>query len=344
MLSLSPSLNHHHLLKNTTPSLAYGGGDVATWQRPLRRKLGELIGLPENPVLPLRVRAVWKRETELGTIEKITFPVEPKCDLVAYWCVPHGAEAPYTTLICLQGHSTGMHNSIGVDYEDETTSIAVEGDRDFAIGCMKRGVAALCIEQRAFGFRREQHQAERSGHGCVDAAMHALMLGRTLVGERIFDVDWGLDYLASRGDVNMNRVGVMGNSGGGTVAIYAAALLPRIHFAMPSCAFCTYRDSIMNIHHCVDNYIPGLLKYAESADIAGLFAPKPVVMVAGSEDDIFPIGGVRKAFRDLQKIYDSAGAKDNCKLIIGKGGHRFYADDAWPQMLNLIDKLPAKRQ
>ena len=67
-----------------------------------------------------------------------------------------------------------------------------------------------------------------------------------LTGEQVFDVDHGIDYLASRGDVEMKRVGVIGNSGGGVVSTYAAAVLPKIRFAMPSCAFYTYRESIMS--------------------------------------------------------------------------------------------------
>lgn len=338
-LDLSPSLNHQYLTKQMKQSLAYDGGDLSQWQERLRAKLHELIGMPENSGEPLEVRTLWKRETELGTIEKIAFNVEPKSDVLAYWCVPHNAEAPYKTMICLQGHSTGMHNSIGVDRDDETLPIEVEGDRDFAIGCMKRGFAALCIEQRSFGLRREQHQERKAQHGCHDAVMHALMLGRTLAGERVFDVDRGLDYLEARGDVDMKRVGLMGNSGGGTITIYAAALLPRIQFAMPSCSFCTFSDSIMSIYHCGDNYIPRILQYAEAADVLGLFAPKPVVIVTGREDPIFPLEGVRDAFHDLQKIYADAGAKENCRLVVGEGGHRFYAEESWPQLLELVEKL-----
>jgi dienelactone hydrolase len=335
-LNLSPSLNHRHVMKNMAQSLAYDGGDVARWQQTLRRKLKTLVAMPGKTEIPLKVRSLWQRETELGTIEKIAFEVEPKCDLLAYWCVPHESLEPRPTIICLQGHSTGMHNSIGVDREDESKAMKVEGDRDFAIGAMQRGVAALCIEQRSFGLRREQHQQQVSSHPCHDAVMHALMLGRTLAGERVFDVDRGLDYLAARGDVDMKRVGVMGNSGGGTISMYAAALLPRLSFAMPSCSFCTFADSIMSIYHCGDNYIPGILQYAEAADVMGLFAPKPLVIVTGRQDPIFPLAGVRKAFRDLQKIYDAAGAKNNCRLVIGEGGHRFYADDAWPKLLKMI--------
>jgi dipeptidyl aminopeptidase/acylaminoacyl peptidase len=131
----------------------------------------------------------------------------------------------------------------------------------------------------------------------------------------------------------------MGNSGGGTISLFSAALLDRIAFAVPSCYFCTFRESVMSIYHCPDNFIPGLLKIAEMADILGLFAPKPVIIVAGEEDDIFPIQGTRRAFSDLQEIYAAAGAKNRCHLVVGSGGHRFYAEDAWPIILREIDQL-----
>jgi hypothetical protein len=82
--------------------------------------------------------------------------------------------------------------------------------------------------------------------------------------------------------------------------------------------------------------VPGILKAADMGDILGLFAPRPVVVVAGRDDDIFPIGGVQEAFAQLQRIYTAAGAGDACRLVIGAGGHRFYAADAWPVMRNFI--------
>jgi dienelactone hydrolase len=318
------------------PAFRYDGGDVTTWQRRLRRKLRSLLGYAPGPKGSLNVRQVWRRAHPLGVIEKIVFTSEPFADVPAYVCLPKNARPPYTFMICLQGHSTGMHVSIGVQREDETQPFDSPGDRDFALGCMARGIAALCIEQRSFGERREQAQKKVSPHGCHDAAMQALLVGKTLIGERVYDVERGIDYLATRGDADMQRVGVMGNSGGGTITIYAAALLSRLAFAMPSCAFCTFCDSIGGIYHCADNYVPGILKAADMGDLLGLFAPRPVVVVAGRDDDIFPIGGVQEAFAQLQRIYAAAGAGDACRLVIGAGGHRFYAADAWPVMRNFI--------
>ncbi len=337
--NFSPSVYHKQLVKRTQPELAFTGGDLKKWQGKLRRKLKQLVGEIPAERGRLNDRILWKREHSLGEIQKIVFTSEPYSDVPAYVCLPKNAEPPYDFMICLQGHSTGMHNSIAVDINDEAKKIQVAGDRDFALGCMKRGIAALCIEQRAFGERKENVQKQVSSHGCHDATMQALMLGRTLIGERVFDVDRGIDYLKTRDDVNFKTLGVMGNSGGGTVSLFSAALLPRIKFAMPSCYFCTFEDSIMSIYHCADNYIPNLFQYAEMADVLGLFAPNPVVVVAGLKDEIFPVEGVKRAFRRLKKIYNAAGAGSRCRLVIGAEGHRFYAEDAWPFALKEIEKL-----
>jgi dienelactone hydrolase len=336
---LSPTENHRYLLDRLPPALAYAGGDARGWQRRLRCKLRQLLGDLPHGRCELRPRRLWLREHRLGTIEKIMFTAEPYADVPAYVCLPKKAAPPYPFMICLQGHSTGMHNSIAVQREDETRPHRVPGDRDFGLGCLRRGIAALCLEQRSFGERRERKQKHVAEHGCHDATLQALLLGRTLIGERVYDVERGLDYLATRGDADLRRIGVMGNSGGGTITMFAAALLPRIAFAMPSCYFCAFRDSLMAIYHCMCNYIPGLLKYAEMADVLGLFAPKPVVIVAGRKDDIFPIRATRQAFAKLRRIYAARGAANHCHLVVGAGGHRFYADDAWPVMLKEIQKL-----
>ncbi len=333
----SPSLYHRHIMDNLSQELEFKGGDVTAWQQNLLTKVRKLVGIMPTEKTDLNIRSLWQREHEYGTIEKIVFTSEPYCDVPAYVCTPKNAKKPYPWFICLQGHSTGMHNSIGVDFEDETMPIEIEGDRDFAIGCMKNGIGALCIEQRSFGERRENVQKMASASMCHDAAMHALKLGKTLTGERVYDVERGIDYLATRSDVDMNRIGVMGNSGGGLISMFSSVLLKdQLAWCMPSCSFCTFRDSIMSIYHCSDNYIPGLMRYAEMYDLLGLYAPKPIVIVAGKDDDIFPIDAVKYAFKRLKQIYIAAGAGANCQLVIGDGGHRFYADDAWPVMARLM--------
>lgn len=331
----SPSLVHQRLMDEHPPALAYHGGDFAAWADALRPKLREALGEWPAERPPLNPRSLWKRDHELGTIEKVVFTAEADADVPAYFSVPKTGTPPYPVMVCLQGHSGGMYNDIAVSQDDETTPIEVPGDRDFTFFALRNGFAALAIEQRSFGERRERVQ-ERAAQGCTDSAMHALMLGRTLAGERTYDVDRAIDYLETRPEVDASRVGCMGNSGGGTITMYASAMLPRIGFAMPSCSFCTFRDSVMAIHHCPDNYLPGILRWADMGDIQGLFAPKPLVVVVGQEDTIFPIDGVHRAYAQLERIYEAAGAKDKCRLVVGPEGHRFYGDLGYEALMDVL--------
>ena len=159
--------------------------------------------------------------------------------------------------------------------------------------------------------------------------MVALLLGRTFIGERVWDVSRAIDALEAFPEIDTDKVAVMGNSGGGTCSFYAACYDERIKIAMPSCSVCTYRDSIAAMRHCDCNYIPGIARYFDMGDLAVLIAPRPFIIVAGIEDAIFPIAGVNETFDTVQRIYKKAGAENNCRLIVGDGGHRFYADPAW---------------
>ncbi len=320
------------------PRYRYDGGDLGKWRQNWRRQLRRLLGDWPSGRCPLSPRQLWHRQHPLGTIEKVVFTSEPYADVVGYLCLPSNGSAPYPVMICLQGHNTGMHISIGVQADDEITPIPTRGDRDFALGCMRRGWAALCLEQRSFGERRELQQEQISSYNhCHDAVVQALMLGRTLLGERVYDVDRGIDYLMTRSEIDPRRIGVMGNSGGGAVSVYASAILPRLACAMPSCSFGTYADSKMILYHCACGYVPKIMQYAEMADVLGLFAPRPVVVVAGQDDPIVPLSSVKKAFAQLQKIYSAAGAPQNCQLVIGSEGHQFYAVPAWQTLLAMLD-------
>jgi hypothetical protein len=274
----------------------------------------------------------------LGTIEKVAFTCEPGSDAIAYVCLPKGAKPPYTYVINVQGHCSGIHLCVNLS-RDETQWTDLPVDKCQALHLMKHGVAALCIEQRGFGQRTELLQPSEGQKGCPTAALQGFMLGRTLVGERIFDVDRGIDYLATRGDADMSRIGIQGMSSGGTTAVFAAAMLPRIAFAWPQSYFCTFEHSIMGMKHCMCNYVPHLMEWAEMPDVLSLFAPKPLVIATGDADPIFPIKGVRQAFRQLKRIYSAAGAPRNCSLLVRKGGHELFLEDAWPSVAEAISLL-----
>jgi hypothetical protein len=139
-------------------------------------------------------------------------------------------------------------------------------------------------------------------------------------------IDWALKTLP----VDPGKIIMTGNSGGGTVTLFAAACDTRISVAIPASYFCTFTGSIGAMRHCECNYVPHIMELGEMADVAGLIAPRPFCAIQGIKDAIFPIGESRKSFNHLQQIYAAAGVPGNCELYEGPEGHRYYKAGAWP--------------
>ncbi len=331
----APSQYHLSLMQRTRRRLAWEGQEFGPWQEALRVELLELIGGFPEERLPLDVEELEREETDDYVRIKIVFTAEECADAPAHLLVPRRARGPLPGMVCLQGHSSGMHISIG-EARSEKDRESIAGDRDFAVQAARNGFVALALEQRCFGEREETEQEACWDNRCLDAVFHSLMLGRTVIGERVWDVMRAVDLLQEQPEVDPERIACLGNSGGGTIAFYAACLEPRIKVAVPSCVFCTFADSLMRIQHCGDNYIPGILRLAEMGELAGLIAPRRVLFVAGREDNIFPIDGVRRAFATAKEIFEAAGCPDNARLIVGPEGHRFYAEPAWPVINEMI--------
>jgi len=124
----------------------------------------------------------------------------------------------------------------------------------------------------------------------------ALLFGQTMIGWRVWDVMRTIDWIETRKELDAKRVGCMGISGGGTCTTFSAALEPRIKVAMISGYLNIFRDCILSLSHCIDNYVPGILNWAEMYDVAGPIAPRPMFAESGSKDRIFPIAGSREGF------------------------------------------------
>ena len=99
---------------------------------------------------------------------------------------------------------------------------------------------------------------------------------------------------------------------------------------MPSSSFCTFIDAWGSLYHCCCAYIPNILEYMEMPDMALMIAPRHLVVVIGVHDHIQPFSAAEKAFKTVKEIYKSSGYEENCDMVVGSEGHRFYADDAWP--------------
>lgn len=337
MSNFSPEACHEHLLQTLHCELSYPSPEgLETWRHRVETKLRELIGATPQRV-PLNVRREYVEEHEECHETRFVFTAEERAEVPCHLLIPKRGKPPFPVVICLQGHSTGMHISLGhPKYEGDETLIH-GGDRDFALQAVREGYAALAMEQRCFGERRDLRPdaVRHIAHGCHHASMTALLLGRTMIGERVWDVSRAIDALGEFPQIDTDRIGCMGNSGGGTITWFAACLEPRIRIAMPSSYVCTFRESIARIDHCMDNYIPGFLRWFDLDDLACLIAPRPLVVVAGREDTLFPIAGVETAYAKIAAIYAAAGVPDRCRLVIGEGGHRFYAQMSWPVFRSL---------
>lgn len=326
MKNYNSFVRENEVLKGHIPSMRFESGNFSEWQSEAHKKLWSLLGLDKME------RCANEFEVISDTVKngcreiKFTFQSEKNQYIPCRMLIPNGVDMPVKPVICIQGHTTGMHISLGEIKFDGDGDFITGGDRDFAVRAANEGYAAIAMEQRCMG----ECGGTADGPSCYQTAMTALLSGRCLIGERVWDVMRLIDVLCENFEfLDTENIMCLGNSGGGTTTFYAACIDTRIKTAVPSCAVCTYKDSIGSLYHCACNYIPSIAEYFDMGDLGGLIAPRRLIVVNGKDDDIFPQNGVIESYEIIQRAYDAAGVPDNCCLVTGNEGHRFYADDAW---------------
>ena len=304
------------------------------WQTTLRAKLTELIGGFPSQRQPLRPVTLETRAFSGYRREKIVFDSRPGVSVLAYLLLPVTTQAPAATVICVPGHGRGVDDIVGIDEQGRERTDKAGYQHDFAIQVAEAGMAAVAIEPMAFGCRRDPLNARQglSRKGCEPAAGGALLVGETMIAWRVWDVMRTVDYIATRPELDGSRVGCMGISGGGTATLFSAALEPRIRAAMVSGYLNTFRDSIGSLAHCIDNYVPGILNWAEMHDIAGLIAPRPLFVESGEKDNIFPIAASIESFTQVREIYGIFQAADHVEQEVFPGEHSFWGKRGIPFM------------
>lgn len=306
-------------------------GEAEQWQRQLRAKLTDLLGgFPERT--PLKPQSLDKRDLPGYTREKIWFESRPGNGVILYLLLPTGSPAPHPAVICIPGHGRGVDDIVGIDENGNDRTGKPGYQHDFAIQAVEHGLAAVAIEPMAFGHRRDPITIAKgpSETACQPAAGSALLMGQTMIGWRVWDVMRTIDWIETRPELDARRVGCMGISGGGTCTQFSAALDTRIKAAFVSGYLNTFRDSIMSVSHCIDNYVPGILNWAENYDVAGLIAPRPFFSEGGTRDPIFPVAATRESFMRVKKVYDMLGASDLAQQEIFDGEHEFHGVKGLP--------------
>ena len=338
---LQVDLCHNMLLRSQKPLLSYEeNNDFDTWKAQVREKLILLLGDMPAERCDLQIRIEWEKEWDSFTEKRIIFRSEEYVDIPCHLWIPKNTQKPCPVAICLQGHTTGMHISMGRTIYPQDEAFVSSGDRDLAVQAVKNGYAALSMELRGFGeLRSEAHMKmiPQATVSCEYSAGSANLLGRTLIGERVWDISRAVDLLETFPEIDSEKILLTGNSGGGTVSYYTACIEPRIAMVLPSSSVCAFGHSIIGKRHCSCNYIPGIAKYLDMGDLACLIAPRPLVIVAGIKDHGFSIEGSRAAAEVARKIYARVGAENCFRFLEGPEGHRYYADLSWPVVHSFFD-------
>ncbi|MEC0127381.1 dienelactone hydrolase family protein [Paenibacillus pabuli] len=322
-------------------SVYYADMELTAWRKQLRDRVQERLGgFPAetadlNPLLLERTTCdgYIRERIEITTYAGLRMPI--------YLLIPEDVSATDVkkpVIVACHGHGYGSREICGMDPDGSPRTGDPGLHKDFAVALVKRGYVVAAPELLGFGERRlnEDRDAPPGASSCTKIAAHLLMVGKTLAGHRVYETTRVLDYLSTRAEVDSERIGSMGISGGGLVTAFTAALDERCKAVVVSGYASTFHGSILDRNHCLDNYIPGILQEAELPDIIGLIAPRPLFLEIGSEDLVFPLHSAREAHERLKMIYAHAGAGQSLDADYFDGGHEISGAKAYDWLKNVL--------
>ena len=327
-MSYRPDLFLEALYKKSLKDLDFNVGNPYERERQrlqFRNELAEIMGIGRIPCTngDLNARVLESVKMQGYTRERVSFSTADNLEMLAYVLIPEKLKGKLPAVVACHGHGYGSRSVVGLTPEGLDNSANPDYHRNFAVELVKRGFLVIAPELLGFGDRRMEEKSENplADHSCYHLSTYLLTLGLTTAGLRVFEIMRAIDYLAERGDVDAGRIGCMGISGGGLVSAFSSALDTRIKAAVVSAYTNTFKEGVLSLYHCVDNFIPGILLKAELPDILGLVAPRALLIEAGTEDSLFPIEGVNHAYERLSEIYSSMGAENRLDRDIFEGNH-----------------------
>ncbi|NLJ40065.1 MAG: dienelactone hydrolase [Clostridiales bacterium] len=234
-------------------------------------------------------------------------------------------------IIACHGHGYGSKEIVGLNPDGSDNYQDPGYQKNFAVELVKRGFIVIAPDLLGFGDRRLDADKDKAAeeNSCHMISTYLLMLGKTMAGHRTYDVLRTIDYLETREDVDVDRIGIMGISGGALVCGFATALDDRIKAVVLSGYTNTFLDSVMSIFHCVDNFIPGIVNHAEMPDLLGLIAPRPLLVESGTEDPIFPIETAKIAYERIKGVYRFLGEEEKIDSDFFEGEHEISGAKAY---------------
>ncbi|MEO7653258.1 MAG: acetylxylan esterase, partial [Bryobacteraceae bacterium] len=277
--------------------------EVRERQAYIRRKVTEALGgFPERTPLKARVTGTLQRDGY--RVEKLIFESLPGFFVTANVYVPTNTRPPFPAMLGPAGHSS--NGKASATYQHAWISLA------------KRGILVIAYDPPGQGERSEYFDKDtgRSSVGIgtgehMMAGVQCLLTGGNIARYELWDGVRAFDYLLERGDVDPKRIGVAGNSGGGTQAAYLAVVEPRLAVASPSCYITSWEKLwVKPGPQDAEQNFPGFLSDGlDFGDFLISFAPRPVKMMTAIRD-FFPIDGARSTYAEARRIYDVMGAAD----------------------------------
>ncbi|KIL45388.1 alpha/beta hydrolase family protein [Jeotgalibacillus soli] len=255
--------------------------------------------------------------------ERICFQTAEGLAVPIYVLTPKvGSLESFPAVLALHGHGYGSREIVGLLPDGSEDNGEPGSHQHFALQLVKKGMKVFAPEVLGFGDRMLKHDQEHNKPcSCYTMATHLLLYGKTLAGIRVFEAIRTIDILNLFDDVDNDSIGIMGFSGGGLIAAYASSLDERIKATVLSGFANTFKGSILSNEHCIDNYLPGILQYAELPELIGLIAPRKLFVESGTKDTVFPVEHAKKAIAALEKTYVQFQANGQFFYDIFEGKH-----------------------
>jgi dienelactone hydrolase len=297
----------------------------------IRATLWQLLGkLPPRPKVP-EVRTVSKEDRGDYRLEKFQFDNGAGATVPGYLLVPRSASASNKAPGILFCHWHGGDYEIGKEELFQTRHMPEAPGP----ALVRRGFAVLAIDAYCFGERNGQGPGgpdEKRGDGEMTASKFNLWVGRTLWGMMLRDDLMALDYLASRPEVDADRLGVTGISMGATRTWWLMALDERLKAGVAVACLTRYQNLIQHEAlkaHGIYYFVPGLLNHFDTEAIVALIAPRPVLFQTGDQDSGSPVDGIHAIEAAVRPVYRSYGKEESFQSIVYPGLGHVYTPEMW---------------
>jgi len=323
------------LAQDWTPLMTFNGKtkkDWEKWSRQARKKYKELLGTFPKPV---KLEAEIESSVEDGDLirERVVFNSEEFMSVPCQVLRPKTMENDKSNaaILCSHGHGPyGKDPVAGVRSTPNHITQITMHNYNYAEQMAKAGFLTISPDLRAFGERRDGENPFPGRDPCNVNFIKGAILGIYTLTLNIWDMKCCIDYLETRPEVDSRRIGMMGLSQGGTMTTFTTAFDTRIKAA----DIIGYVNSwkVFGIHRanfCGSQIVPEIYRYFDTDDIAGLIAPRPLLLEMGIYDNCFHIQDLLKGYEGVKAIYQAAGCEENLWADIFQGPHAFAGNKAF---------------